>query len=189
LGFEVVDIPNETIEEILQGIRKVGEALNRLEAARQLIQNIEDTLQLVSNSPRHLAEKIPAVLIVGRKKENLSGLYLAGGRSYLSEIWSRCGGENVFRELEMKYFSVNLEDLLAKDIRLVLEFHPEWNLDKNIIEKQKMLWTGSAFFDQLSGEDIYIFQEQFYLIPGPRITRIAISFQNLIRDYMDRTYD
>lgn len=175
LGFRVVSVPNETIQEILNSIRLIGNQLGLDERAEQVIQGITDTLNFV----RHLQpdRSLSALLVIGRQPGSLAHLYLAGASTYLSELWSLCGGVNAFSDVPHRYFPVNLEDILNRPIEVVLEFHPDWELTPDREQSEKSVWTTLAFPDK---NRVFIFTEQYFVIPGPRITQIALVFSHII---------
>lgn len=175
LGFRVVSVPNETIQDILNSIRLIGNQLGLDERAEQVVQGITDTLNFVSNLKPD--RPLSALLVIGRQPESLAHLYLAGASTYLSELWSLCGGENAFSDVPHRYFSVNLEDILSRHIEVVLEFHPDWELTPDRIQSEKRVWTTLAFSAK---NRVFIFTEQYFVIPGPRITLIALEFSHII---------
>jgi len=184
LGFRVISVPNETIADILGSIKTIGEALNLVDEAERLMTDIEDTLQLVSKSESQRKHQVAALLVIGRQQGSLSNLYLAGPPTYISELWSLCGGVNAFPEVTYRYFPVNAEDIITRKIDAILEFHPDWKLDPEQLDAEKKVWAHifpSQIFDE---KKVQIFSQQFFVIPGPRITRIAIEFSNLVESFV-----
>jgi ABC-type Fe3+-hydroxamate transport system substrate-binding protein len=118
--------------------------------------------------------------VVGRQRGSLAHLYLAGPPTYISELWSLCGGVNAFSEVTNRYFSVNTEDIITRHIDVILEFHPDWNTNSGGLEAEKKSWTQIFPRQILQQNKVYIFSQSFFIIPGPRITQIAIEFSKLI---------
>ncbi|UCF64271.1 MAG: ABC transporter substrate-binding protein, partial [bacterium] len=183
LGFKVVDIPNETVAEILDGILRVGSNLKQLTQAQRLCDQIKDTLKLVTNEGVHRNDSISAILVVGRQRGSLANIYLAGGDTYLSEIWNVCGGINAFQEVDMRYFPVNEEDLLKRRVEAILEFHPAWSPMTEEIINQKKDWGLLNQMAAVQNNKIFIFTERYFVIPGPRITQVAIKFSEIFKTY------
>ena len=183
LGFKVLAITNETIDEILNGIKEIGEALQKIPEAQKLCDNIRDTLNMASKIARKPSIPVPAILVVGRDRGVLGNIYLAGSNTYLSELWELCGGTNVFNDINMRYFSVNEEDLLKRDIKVILEFHPGWSSGEKSMRTEKKAWSLLNHLTAVERDNIYIYTDRFYVIPGPRITQVAISFMEIIQNY------
>ncbi|OGB69958.1 MAG: hypothetical protein A2Y94_08895 [Caldithrix sp. RBG_13_44_9] len=187
LGFRVISVPNETLGDILGSIKMIGESLNMVEQAARLIENIEDTLRLVSKPAQGQTQSVSALLVVGRQQGSLAHLYLAGPSTYINELWSLCGGVNAFSEVTYRYFPVNAEDLITRNIDVILEFHPEWNMDPERLEAEKSTWAYIFLNRVLPKHKVYIFSQPFFVIPGPRITQIAIEFSKLIESISEES--
>jgi iron complex transport system substrate-binding protein len=187
LGFQVISVPNETISEILAGIKLIGKGLDEEEQAERLINHIQDTLKLVTGSGENQNRLVSALLVVGRQPGSLAHLYLAGAKTYISELWSLCGGANVFSDINHRYFSVNAEDILTRNIDVILEFQPDWNLDPQRMQAEKKVWAHFSSIAAVKKSKIYIFSQQFFVIPGPRITQIAIEFSKIIKLFLEES--
>ncbi len=180
LGFRVVDVPNETVEEILNSIRTVGEEMGLREKAEQVCRDIQDTLQLAARTARVLSHHYSALLLIGKQPGSLNGLYAAGGESYLSQLWERCGGVNAFGEVKQHYFPLGKEELVKRSPEVILYFHPD-SLSPLEMAREKALWKAFPSLPAVRRQQIFIFTEDYFLIPGPRITRIALRFRELLQ--------
>jgi iron complex transport system substrate-binding protein len=182
LGFRVENISNETIEEVLAGILRVGALLDITETAKRLQNNIRDTLDIVSDVGHKLPTKRTALLLVGRTAGTLEKLYAAGRNSYLSQIWEHCGGQNAFSGVTQKYFTLSKEDLIVHHVDMILEFRPEEDWSEADILEEIKLWEFFRNLDAVKNSKVYIFTESMFLIPGPRISKIAVQFSKLINE-------
>ena len=183
LGFTVVDVPNETIAEILNGIRLTGKIVGKVPRAASIVAQIQDTLRQVADRMTNQAEPVSAILVVGRDRGAISNITLAGVNTYLNELWRMCGGDNAFPGVAIKYFSVNEEDLLKKDVEVILEFHPGWQLDPADERIEKNVWDFLRPMQAVVSNQIYIFNDRFFVVPGPRITKIALAFEKVIHNF------
>ena len=183
LGFVVVEAPNETLDEIKTSITVIGKLLDKEREASRVLQNISDTLRLVSEIPEATIDLISALLVVGRDRGTLSNIYLAGGNTYLSELWEICGGINAFSDVNRRYFPVNEEDVLTRKLQMILEFHPGWNLDSLGIQSEKQAWQLLRPIEAVTNNQIFLFNQRYFVVPGPRLTQIAIQFKRLINQY------
>jgi cobalamin transport system substrate-binding protein len=179
-GFRVVSIPDETIEEVLSGIRTVGKALGIEQRASNIVQGIQDTLDLVSRTDT--SKQSSALLVVGREEGSLKGLYGAGRNTYLGELWKLCGGRNIFDDIFIKYFNVSKEDLVSRNPECILEFRiiPPDEIDSKM-RSLKSDWNELAVLDAVAKDRIYVFSDRYFLIPGPRISKIALSFSQVLK--------
>ncbi|RMI13713.1 MAG: hypothetical protein D6681_05665 [Calditrichaeota bacterium] len=180
LGLAPVSLPDETVEDILASLWKLGRLLHREERAEAVIRGIQDTLNWVR---QQTAGKPPvrALLVVGREAGSLRGLYAAGKTTYLSQILERCGGKNVFEDVPLRYFDVSKEDLLVRDPEYILEFRIlDGEATGEAVSRLKKDWEALPSLRAVRTGKIYLFTERYFLIPGPRIAQIALALYHTL---------
>lgn len=180
LGLKTFAHTDETVEDIITTIDSIGTIVHAGKRTREVIQGIRDTLTLVKNPDMDSLE-LTALFVVGRDAGSLKGLFAAGDETYLSELWRLCGGSNIFSDIPLRYFSVSKEDLIKRDPGYILEFRvidPE----KAALEIPRLRsdWQELPTLTAVKQHRIVIFPERYFLIPGPRITKIAIAFSAII---------
>ena len=177
MGWRTVTVPDETLEDIFSGIQTIGRIVGVEKRAGQLVQQLRDSLALFAGR----SQEVSALLVVGHRPGKLASLYVAGGRTYLSELWEWCGGRNVFRDQKQRYFPASLEAVLAADPEVILEFQPEGSLTG--WDRQQLLkdWQSLKEIKAVQHGHVYLFSHQYFLIPGPRIVLIARSFSRILR--------
>lgn len=180
LGLPIFTIPDETIEEVLFSITAVGKVLGLEERAQEIVRGIEDTLNLIQQADTS-AQCPSAMLLVGRESGSLKGLYAAGENTYLSEIWSLCGGINLLADIPVRYFNVSKEDLVSRNPDCILEFRiiPPQEVSQKLPELRSD-WEELPVLSAVKQDRIFIFTDRYFLIPGPRISKIAIAFRQVL---------
>ncbi len=169
LNLKPVTLPNETIDDIFSSIDSLGRLLNREKRAAALIAGIRDTLAWVKSRADSLAAK-SALLLIGREAGSLKGLYAAGKDTYLSELLKLCRVENAFSDVGIRYFEVSKEDLILRNPDLIVEFRLIDSPDvARELQALKQDWQLLNVLKAVKNEQIYIFTERFFLIPGPRV--------------------
>ena len=181
LGFRIEEIPNETIDQILNSILKLGKILGLEDRAREVWSGINDTLKMVQQKGGKFSGAPTALLLVGRERQSLRGLYAAGKSTYLGEIWALSGGTVAFDKVNARYFSVSKEDIIKNKIDVILEFHRGWDLNSQDMQTEINIWNVFSNLPAVIKGNIYIFDQDYFLIPGPRITQIALEFSKIIK--------
>jgi len=189
LGLPVLELPDETVEEILHSLRVLGETLGASNRAQAVVQGIRDTLQMVKRSADSLNEHPIGLLLVGRQMGELRGLYAAGRNSYLGQLWKMAGGQTAFPDINLHYFNVNQEALLTTPIQVILEFHPPGYLSAQRRENILKLWRKLPTIPAVRNQRIFLFDDEMFLIPGPRIARVAVAFFQIIHSIGIRAND
>lgn len=179
-GMKTFTIPNETVDEILQGIAAVGRVLHRDEAAERLATGILDTLSQVQQQMLRRDSLTSTLLLVGRESGSLRGLYAAGKETYLSELLVMCGGRNIFADVNARYFDVSKEDLVQRNPEIIMEFRIMEDADSTRIAALKKDWEALPLLRAAQSGRVEILTERYFLIPGPRISRIAMAMYHLL---------
>ncbi len=174
LGLKTFTLPDETIEEILMSTEALGRVLGRPGKAGVLVQGIQDTLDWVKNNSTG-RYPMSALLVVGREAGSLKSIYAAGQETYLSELLELAGGQNVYDDVTPRYFDVSKEDLIRRNPDTILEFRiidPK----KAHAEVPQLIedWQTLSTLKAVRYENIHIFTERYFIIPGPRIAQIAM---------------
>lgn len=102
------------IEDVLTIIRDLGLIIGKEDAAAELLGEIGNALEGVSRRVAGLPEPRVAYLLGGDPP------WVAGSGTYIDELISAAGGDNVFDDLGPLYASVSVEALLDRGLDLIL---------------------------------------------------------------------
>lgn len=181
LELKTFTLPNETVEEIFFGIKTLGRLLNRSREAEAVIEGIQDTLHWVREKAAE-RDTLSTLLVVGREAGTLKALYAAGKDTYLSEILELCGGRNVLEDVPARYFDVSKEDLIQRDPDLIVEFRL---IDADKVAEEvpslKADWNVLSTLKAVQNDHIVILSERAFLIPGPRISQLAVAMNEVLQ--------
>jgi iron complex transport system substrate-binding protein len=114
LGVPHLAVRPDRIEDIYGTARLLGDATGYAAAAAALIERIRDGLATVAASVRGL-ERVQVAYVLGGTPP-----WVAGPGTYIDEVVSLAGGDNVFADLGALYSAVSPEELRTRDIQVVL---------------------------------------------------------------------
>jgi iron complex transport system substrate-binding protein len=114
LGIEHLAVRPDRIADIYETARLLGEATGYAAAADSLVETIRGGLATVAASVRGL-ERVQVAYVLGGTPP-----WVAGPGTYIDEVVSLAGGENVFADLGALYSAVSPEELRTRDIQVVL---------------------------------------------------------------------
>lgn len=180
LNIRTSSLPDETLDDILESISRIGQLLGRTSRAAQVVAGIQDTLRWVQRQSGN-QPPISTLLVVGRQPGSLNGIYAAGKNTYLSELTELCGAENAFRDVPLRYFEVSKEDLIRRDPTAILEFRVMDTADSAAVASIAADWNALPLLQAVQHHRIYIFTERYFLIPGPRVTQAAMKLLHLFQ--------
>ncbi len=177
LGIRVFEFPAETVEDILHSLKKMGEIFQIPQKARAVVQQIEDTLNLVAQHSGTVAPT--ALLVIGHEPGALRGIYVVSNGSFLGQLWKLAGGRNIFPQETPRYFEANLENILAANPDVIVDLH---GTPLTPVQKQqcRQLWESFPQLAAVKHHLIVVVDQPGVLIPGPRITRTIMVFQRII---------
>ena len=103
-----------SLDDLYETNRILGALVGRVEAADSLSRTIRTGLHRLSEAVAPYPRKKVAYLLGG------SPPWVAGPDTYVSEILSVVGGDNVFADLDRPYAPVSPEELRSREIDVVL---------------------------------------------------------------------
>lgn len=168
----VLNVHMDSLATIDQGIATLGEALDCVDAATALRNEIRSELDDVREKVRNRPP--PRVLIVNfREEHNLTSLFAVGGASFVSEVAEVAGAENIFADADKPYFEASKETVVLRAPEIIVEFHSYEQLTEADREQYKKDWNDLPMIPAVQNGRIYLFTETYCLRPGPRVTLTA----------------
>ena len=166
-GINVYVSKIETIEDIFREIKKFGELTGRHKNAEQLVVNLKRDL-----------EKVKVKKPNKRIYIEISGnpLISIGRRSYINEMITLAGGENVFGEIDDSYPVIQQEDVIRRNPEIILIFH----LARKEDIRSRLGWKN---IDAIKNDKIYIKNtDDLILRPGPRFIDGIKRLKKIIKE-------
>ncbi len=114
LGIPHFAVQPDGIEDVLTIIRDLGRITGAQDAATVMLREIRATLDDVSQRVDELPKPRVAYLLGGEPP------WVAGPGTYIDELMTVAGGNNVFDDLGLLYAPVSMEALLDRELDLIL---------------------------------------------------------------------
>ncbi len=114
LGIPLLAVRPDRIDDIYRTIRLLGLAIDDPEAADSLEVSIRRGLATAASEARRLPRLRVAYVLGGTPP------WVAGPGTYIDEVVSLMGGDNVFADLELLYAGVSPEEFRTRSIDVVL---------------------------------------------------------------------
>jgi iron complex transport system substrate-binding protein len=166
-GIRILHLNMESIPTIFAGINEIGRALDCGDRARKLCSDIRKELQAAkqlagtNNRPR-------VFICISRSPGAVNGLITAGGGSFVSQILSIAGGENIFEDIVTTYPEVSKETLLRRAPDFIFEMRSGENLSPEQKERIRGEWK-VLNVPAVQNNRVIVVTEDFVLLPGPRV--------------------
>ena len=157
------------LADVMTTIRTLGARTGHDQEAGELASGIARGLdrirQQVSGRPR------PRTLLVfGRERLSLRGIYASGGIGFLDDMLRAAGGENVFADVKKEAVEATTELILSWKPEVILEVRAANSaLSAGDREAERRVWRGLPSVPAVRSNRIYFLTDDRLVIPGPRV--------------------
>lgn len=168
-GIGVFEYRHAGLADVTETIRALGRRTETIERAEAIATGIErglaDIRQKVKDRPR------PRTLLVfGRERLSLRGLYASGGIGFLNDMLQAAGGTNVFADVEVQAVQASTEQVLARRPDVVLEtraLNSAWPSGDR--EAELNVWKALGSIPAVRNKRVLFLFDDRIVIPGPRV--------------------
>lgn len=168
-GIGVFDYRHAGLADVTTTIHSLGERTGDSSAADALAQRIARGLDEIREKVKGRARP-RTLLVFGRERLALRGIYASGGVGFLNDMLEVAGGTNVFAEVKTQAVQASTEQILAQRPDVVLETRAT-NSAFPTGDRQSELnvWSVLASVPAVkNGRVLFLFDDRL-VIPGPRV--------------------
>jgi len=163
LGYNVLTLKIETIEELLAAIKDIGAATTTQSCADKLVQDITNRLD---NLRAKLAgtKKVKALWVIQTEP-----LRVAGRNTFLNELIELARAENAIGPTIQQYPSIGTEELLACGVETIIQ--SAMGADNITDQRQaaEKFWSKWPTLPAVKNKRIYVIDPDTTLRLGPRL--------------------
>jgi ABC-type Fe3+-hydroxamate transport system substrate-binding protein len=143
---------------------------------------IQDRIQRAFDEVRANAPtKHPKVLIVHNRAAGIMGsFYSVGSRAFQHELLEIAGGENIFGDVEKEVIQPSIEQIVSRRPDIIIETLPP-PLNARELNQRMQDWESMSSLPAVQNHRVYMTEEEYLLVPGPRLDLAARRFGELIR--------
>ena len=166
-----LDVSVNNLENILRSIQVIADAMQTPKAGKQLVDKIK--IQ-IDNYRTSLGKTKPrqVLMLLSDTNDPSRDLYAVGRNTFLNELLSIAGGENILPETMATYPKISKEFIIAKSPEIIIEIGPTANLSNEGILSREKAWTIYPTIRAVKNDRLYFVGANYILIPGPRLVKI-----------------
>jgi iron complex transport system substrate-binding protein len=168
-GIDTFGYRHGGLDAVTATIRELGGRLGDAPAAEALAARIDRDLdavrQRVAGRPR------PRVLLVfGRERLSLRGIYASGGAGFLHDMLVAAGGDNVFADVKTESVQATTEQIISRrpdvilEVRAVNEAFPTGDRDA-----ETRTWSALGAVPAVRNHRVLFLFDDRIVVPGPRV--------------------
>lgn len=168
-GIGTFDYRHGGLDAITTTIRGLGTALGEERTAGALASRIEGGLDDIRARVRG-RPRPRTLLVFGRERLALRGIYASGGMGFLHDMLTVAGGENVFADVKAESVQASTEQIISRrpdvivEVRAVNEAFPAGDR-----AAEARVWSTLGSVPAVrNGRVSFLFDDRI-VIPGPRI--------------------
>lgn len=169
LNIKCLEIKKETIAEIINSIKIIGDTCGAPNKAAEMIANINKTITQIKDKTKNLSRPT-TIISIGRTmgEGTLKDVYIAGSKTYFSELIDLAGGVNAYKENRGAYPVLSAEGLIHINPEVIVDLAS--NLKKNGLTKETIIkeWQNIGSVDAVVNGRVTILNSDYVVIPGPR---------------------
>lgn len=175
-------VHSDSIEDVLGSIREVGLLTGRTTEARTLAERIsaklEDLRRRYAGAPHKRV-----LLIVGRQPASLQNIFAAGSKTYLGELITAAGGDNVAPASSTPYVPLTKEQLISLDPDILIDSSlGEAGSNPAVVQAHKKAWQQLPTLKAAKTGHIYYLEDPHLMVPGPGMPATADKLAQLLHE-------
>ena len=181
---KIFEIPSLTVSvnnlnNILNSIQIIADSLHMPQAGHQLAIKIKTKIEGYRTHLKKIKTRQVLMLLSDTNDPNRD-LYAVGRDTFLNELLTIAGGENVLPDTMARYPKVSKEYIIAKSPEIIIEVGPKSNLSKEETLARKKTWGKFSTLRAVKDDKLYFISADYILIPGPRLLNILDDFTRTI---------
>lgn len=162
----------DNLHDLLTILRELGEVLDCSATGAAAAERLQGELAAVRARADRLP-RVPVFVCVGRQADRLGGLTTCGPGSFLDELVTLAGGDNIFSDATTLYPQPSLEALAARAPAVILDLQPGVPDTPSQRAAIQAAWQPLAAVPVVRrGRVEPVFGDEV-MIPGPRIAGVA----------------
>jgi iron complex transport system substrate-binding protein len=179
-GIDVTELQPENLAGVYEAIRVISEKIGVPARGQSLVQSIRKELQDASTKTTN-GPKPNVLFIVGRTPGTIADLTGVGPGSFLSELITLAGAENILADAMVAYPKVNMEEVIRRNPDVIIDMgHLEMVSDS---QKQavKELWRKKyPFLQAVQRDRLFAISADYFVTPSPRVVLAVRDIRKMI---------
>jgi len=174
-GIPIFDYRHAGLADIAATVRELGERTGDARGAAAVAQKIENGLNDIRAKVK--GEPRPRTMLVfGRERQSLRGIYASGGVGFLHDMLEAAGGENVFAGINMQAVQATTEQILATRPDVIIETRATNEAFPSGDRAAELnVWNALSSVPAVRNHRVVFLFDDRIVIPGPRVVEGTLT--------------
>ena len=169
-GIQTIECPIHSLEDVQTALHRVGDRIGRGARADAVAGGIEATVEAAA---AHRPRTRPRVLgVIDREADGLGNLVAAGPASWIDELLTMAGADNILADAGVRYPKISVEE--------VLRGKPDVILDLSFAGKSGIEPWMTVDVPAVHAKRVIAMNEPYLIAPSPRVADALAAISKAI---------
>lgn len=157
------------LTDAIATIRDVGSRTGHPAEGQRVAGDVERKLDAIRARVKPFARP-RTLLVFGRERLALRGIYASGGRGFLADMLDVAGGDNVFADVKQESVQASTEAILTKQPDAIVEVRAaDSAMPMADREAELNVWRGLSAVNAVRNNRLAFLIDDRLVVPGPRV--------------------
>jgi iron complex transport system substrate-binding protein len=167
-GIRYYSYKHGGLTDVSATIRALGTRIGRAQEAESVAADIES--RLASIRRRMAGRPRPkTVLVFGRDRMSLQGIFASGGVGFLNDMLDTAGGDNVLADIKRESVQATSELILSRAPEVIIELRS--SIDPGEAAAERSIWNTLAAVPAVRTGRVHMLADASLMVPGPRVAQ------------------
>lgn len=179
-GITVFEYRHAGLADVTRTIRDLGAQTGHRDDAENVARAIDDGLTQVRKAVANLPRP-KTLLIFGRERLALRGIYASGGVGFLHDMLTVAGGEDVFADVRQQAVQASTEAIIARRPDVIVEIHgADSPMPHAAVQQEIATWSVLSSVPAVRSGRVYYLIDDRLVVPGPRVVEGVRLLANVL---------
>ncbi len=170
-GIRLFRDRTESLNDIYTTLGELGDLLGCPDKAADAQRRMRDRLATIAKAVE--GKTRPRVLMtIARNAEAISSVMVGARGTFVDDMITAAGGQNVFGDLSAAYPSVSQEAILVARPEIIIDAMPEVKATAELEAKTRKQWSDLGPLPAVEHDRVYLLSDENATIPSPRIVEV-----------------
>ena len=181
LNIPTLAVHSTRLSDIKDTITVIGQYSDHQRQATELLMSLDTKINAITQKIKTLSR--PTVMISlgnSTNSEQINTVYIAGQNDFYNDLITLAGGTNVYQDPQISVPSLSVEGIIQLNPDIIIDIYPESDDHNADLQQVLQRWQSLKHINAVKNNRIYIIEESYATIPGPRIILLLEQFARLI---------
>lgn len=191
LHIPVLPVEHRSTEGILNSFQMLGQVCHQENRAKSLVSGLRQRIQAVQRKTSRIQNRPTVMVVVDRDTyaKKLRWVYVPGEDGFFDSMIRQSGGKNAAPAGRKGFLQVSSEGIVRMNPDIIIETLPYTRAAQQNPAEIRRQWNSLPQVKAVRDGHVYLFTDDFMVIPGPRYVQALEKFAQVIHPELDWKHD